>query len=677
MLRLALSASLLLVATASVNAQLEALNQPKSLATFPLSDYGTSVAFAPNGETLAIGTYEKVLLVDVKSKQTSRELRVKGYARGVAWLPDGQRLATGNYQTVELWNPGTGESLQKFKVPGYANHVALTPDGSTLLAACEDGKVRRWNIPDGAELDPLTGLTDPLQSIAVSADGKLVAAAAGDDTRLTRAGSVKIWMLPDGKDGSSIEIPPEKCATGVAFSSDAGTLYVSDLNKRVTLYEVATGQAKSFFGKHSRQVNDVLLIRGGTVAVSAGGGQQKDGNQIIAWNTADGEQLADIEFHSAKVSRIAISPDETLLASVSFDKTAALWDFASMLKNAPQATPPASADSTSLPAPTVPVAFDGDNAATAVMRVGIIGLDTSHATAFTKIINEAKEGPLTGFRVVAAYPKGSPDILSSTERVPGYTEEVKKHGVEIVDSIETLLTKVDCVLLETNDGRPHLEQALPVLKAKKPVFIDKPVAGSLADAVAIYEAAKHYGTPVFSSSSLRYTKGAQDARSGALGAVLGCDAYSPAHLEATHPDFYWYGIHGVESLFTVMGTGCRSVSRATSSDFDVAVGTWSDGRVGTFRGIRKGPGGYGGTIFAEKGISPIGDYGGYAPLVMQIAEFFKTGNPPVTAEETLEIYAFMSAADVSKQKNGESVTLESVLTPARQTAKAALAGKLE
>jgi hypothetical protein len=677
MLRLVFSAALfVLMASASANAQLEALFQPKPLATIPLPDWGTSVSFSPNGQTLAVGTYEKVLLIDVRSRKTDRELLVRGYARGLAWSPDGGRLATGGFQSVDLWNPATGDSVQRLRIRGYANDVAFTPDGTTLLAACEDGNVRRWNVADGMELEPLAGLKDPVQSVAISADGRFAAAAAGDETRLTRAGSVKVWTLTDGKAGAAIEVPPEKCATGVVFSPDAATLYVSDINKRVTLYDVATGQARSFFGKHSRQVNDVRLVRGGAVAVSAAGGQQKDGNEIIVWNTTDGEELAKTAFHTAKVGRVAVSPDESLLASVSIDKTAALWDFASMLKNAPASTPAAGANSANLPMQTVPVAYFADDATAQVMRVGIIGLDTSHATAFTKIINEAKDGPLNGFRVVAA-PKGSPDILSSTERVPGYTEEVKKHGVEIVDSIETLLAKVDCVLLETNDGRPHLEQALPVLKAKKPVFIDKPVAGSLADAVAIYEAAKHYGTPVFSSSSLRYTKGAQDARSGALGAIFGCDAFSPAHLEETHPDLYWYGIHGVESLFTVMGTGCRSVSRSTSPDFDVAVGTWSDGRVGTFRGIRKGPGGYGGTIFAEKGVSQIGDYGGYAPLVMQIAEFFKTRKPPVTAEETLEIYAFMSAADVSKQKNGESVTLESVLTPAREAAKAALAGKLQ
>jgi hypothetical protein len=232
-------------------------------------------------------------------------------------------------------------------------------------------------------------------------------------------------------------------------------------------------------------------------------------------------------------------------------------------------------------------------------------------------------------------------------------------------------------LLETNDGRPHLEQVLPVLKAGKPVFIDKPIAGSLADAVAIFEAGKKYKVPLFSSSSLRYAPGAQEIRGGKIGDVKGCDAYSPCSLEATHPDLFWYGIHGVESLFTVMGTGCESVSRASTSGIDVAVGIWQGGRVGTFRGIRDEAGGgksaYGGTAFGTKGIEQIGTYGGYRPLVVEIVKFFRTRQVPVTEAETLEIYAFMEAADESKRQGGMPVKLESVLAKAREAAKQKLA----
>lgn len=299
------------------------------------------------------------------------------------------------------------------------------------------------------------------------------------------------------------------------------------------------------------------------------------------------------------------------------------------------------------------------------IRVGIIGLDTSHAVAFTRLLNdESNKDHLPGCRVVAAFPRGSADIESSVKRIPEYTAEVQKHGVEIVSSIDELLTKVDAVLLETNDGRPHLEQARQVIAARKPVFVDKPIAASLADTVLILREAKAAGVPLFSSSSLRFTPGALAAREGSVGDVLGADTYSPESLEPSHPDLFWYGIHGVETLFTVMGTGCQDVVRMGSDRADVVVGRWEGGRIGTFRGIRSGKSGYGGTVFGSKDVQPIGAFAGYRPLLVEIVKFWQTGRPPVSARETLEIYAFMEAADESKRRGGAPVSIADVLKKA-------------
>jgi predicted dehydrogenase len=306
-----------------------------------------------------------------------------------------------------------------------------------------------------------------------------------------------------------------------------------------------------------------------------------------------------------------------------------------------------------------------------VVRVGIIGLDTSHSVAFTRVFNDPGAAPdVAGFRVVAAYPHGSRTIESSVSRIPEYTEQVRALGVEIAASLDELLGRVDVVLLETNDGRLHLEQALEVFRAGKPVFIDKPVAGSLADAVEIFDAARRHNVPVFSSSSLRYAAGAQQARDGALGRVVGADAFSPATLEPTHPDLFWYGVHGVELLFTAMGTGVEEVVRMHTDGADVVVGRWADGRIGTLRGIREGRREYGGTAFGTEKIAPLGPYDGYRPLLVEIAKFFRTKVPPVAAEETIEIFAFMEAADESKRRGGAPVRVADVLAAARQAAKA-------
>ncbi len=303
-----------------------------------------------------------------------------------------------------------------------------------------------------------------------------------------------------------------------------------------------------------------------------------------------------------------------------------------------------------------------------VLKAGMIGLDTSHCGAFTKLLKEAPAGSeLASVQVVAAFPGGSLDVASSRDRVAGYTEELRGLGVEIVDSIPALLEKVDVVFLESVDGRPHLEQVRPVFEAKKPVFIDKPLAGTLADAVEIFRLAEQHGVPCFSSSSLRFSPGTLKARSGeAAGRVLGCEAYSPCTYEEHHPDLFWYGIHGVETLFTVMGTGCETVRRVPTPGADLVIGQWSGDRIGTFRGLRDGSTGYGATVFGADRITDVGPYGGYEPLVLEIVRFFHTGQPPVNVEETLEIYAFMEAADESKRRDGAPVSVAEVLEHARR-----------
>ena len=305
------------------------------------------------------------------------------------------------------------------------------------------------------------------------------------------------------------------------------------------------------------------------------------------------------------------------------------------------------------------------------MRAGIIGLDTSHVSAFTKLFNDSKAvGDIADVKIVAAFPGGSEDIASSRDRIEGFKKELSGLGVEMVDSIPALLEKVDVVLLESVDGRPHLEQARPVFKAGKPMFIVKPLAGSLADAIAIYELGKKYNVPWFSSSALRFSPGTLAAlRDPNIGEVMSCDAWSPCPLEEHHPDLFWYGVHGVETLYTVMGGGCESLNRMQVAGRDVVVGRWSGGRIGTFHGIRPGKGDYGATIFGKNGIGQCGKYEGYKPLVEQIALFFKTRKAPVNNAQTIELFAFMEAADESKRQGGAVVKLADVMQKAREEAK--------
>ena len=300
------------------------------------------------------------------------------------------------------------------------------------------------------------------------------------------------------------------------------------------------------------------------------------------------------------------------------------------------------------------------NAKAGTIRAGMIGLDTSHVVAFAQMLNDPKAaGELAQLKIVAGYPGGSRDIPSSWNRVEGYTKELRGMGVEIVDSIDELLKKVDVVLLMSVDGRPHLAQARPVIAAGKPLFIDKPMAASLADAMEIFRLAEEKHVPCFSASSLRFSSGFQAARGkdSRFGEVKSCTAWGPLHLEPHHPDLFWYGIHGVETLYTIMGPGCQTVTRPAA---DKVVGVWAGGRTGTF--VAKED--YGADVQGSKANGSAGKYEGYRPLVVEIVRFFKTGQPPVTSAETLEIMAFMEAADESKRLGGAAVSIESVMRKA-------------
>ncbi len=298
-----------------------------------------------------------------------------------------------------------------------------------------------------------------------------------------------------------------------------------------------------------------------------------------------------------------------------------------------------------------------------IFKVGMIGLDTSHVTAFTSRFNNTDhENHVPGARVTAAFKGGSPDIPSSADRIDGFTKTlIEDYGVELYDSIEELCKHVDAVMLESVDGRPHLEQVIPVIEAGLPVFIDKPIAGSLEYAIKIYKLAKKKGVPCWSSSSLRFYPGVVEVAEAPKGDLKGAFSYGPATLEPTHPDFFWYGIHPTESLFTVMGPGVKSVSRSFTPDNDVITGIWNDGKIGVVYGIRNSKTAYKVTAFGTDKIVEQARGGDYTPMLHEVVQFFRTGKAPVPLEETIEIYAFMEAADESKRRGGIPVEVEEVM----------------
>lgn len=643
-------------------------------------DWVGSVAFSPDGKWLAAGSFGTVRVYEVANWSLKESFKVPtGMATALQFLADGEHLAVGSYQRIHVFQLGRKKPTGEWKGHrGQVRALSLSADGQRLASASDDETVRVWNVDSGESLVTIHSEHGPMMGVAFSPDGEQLATAAGDPERVTQAGEVHLW---NARTGASIGSFPahKRAAAAVVFLPDGKHVVSASRDETLNVYATATTEARGFYGGHSRPVNTLWPLNE-RIVCSGSGGRAVGKNEIHVWTIDEGETLA-LGEASGPILGIAVSPDHRFVAAGTQDKVVEIWELPE-LNGKPTTPEPQSQDTeeseSRQPAREQPAAGcapqdDSPAPQPGSLRVGIIGLDTSHVIAFTKVLNDPDAMPdVAGCRVVAAYPQGSPDIESSTSRVPGYVEQITKMNVEIVDSIEALLDKVDVVLLETNDGRPHLEQLLPCLKAGKPVFIDKPIAGSLTDAIAIFRAAKHYQVPVFSSSSLRYSSGAQALRNGSLGKIYGAETYSPCSLEKTHPDLFWYGIHGVETLFTVMGPGCRSVTRVSTPGLDVVVGTWNDGRIGSFRGIRIGKAGYGGTAFGEKGIAAVGSYEGYRPLLVEIVKFFRTGKPPIDERETLEIYAFMEAADESKRQDGKPVELDSVIEAAFEAADARL-----
>lgn len=294
------------------------------------------------------------------------------------------------------------------------------------------------------------------------------------------------------------------------------------------------------------------------------------------------------------------------------------------------------------------------------LKIGMIGLDTSHVPAFTKMLND-KQHPhhVPGGNVQIAFPGGSDKMSQSYERVEGFTAQMRDElGVEIVDTIEEVAERCDAILLESVDGRQHLEQFEKIAPFGKPVYIDKPLTTSSAEAKRIFELSDQHNSPVFSSSSLRYAVGIADLAENA--SVLGCQAHGPNAKLPGFPPLYWYGIHAAEILYTLMGSGCVEVHMQSSDIADVAVGVWDDGRIGVLNGYRiEKVGKMGATIFTDKGIR----YGeaqskppAYSLMLQEVIGFFQTGKSPVERHEMLEIIRFLEAANESLEA-GKAVKL--------------------
>jgi len=299
------------------------------------------------------------------------------------------------------------------------------------------------------------------------------------------------------------------------------------------------------------------------------------------------------------------------------------------------------------------------------LRLGIIGLDTSHVTAFTRLLNDPLAAHhVSGGRVTAAYAGFSPDWELSRSRVQGFTAELRdKFGIKILPTPQAVAQEVDLVLLESGDGRVHLEQFQCIAPFQRPVFIDKPLANTLADAVEIVRLAKKAGVTMMSCSPLRFADPLVAALANPPGGqpITGVDVFGPISFQPTQPGWFWYGIHTVEILATALGMGCQRVRVTPSDGAEILQATWADGRVGTIRALRSQSWNYGCTLhygntfrFVDIGAGARPTYVG---LLERVLTSLPAGKPDVSIDQTLEIIRILEAANRSRE-TGQDIIME-------------------
>lgn len=298
---------------------------------------------------------------------------------------------------------------------------------------------------------------------------------------------------------------------------------------------------------------------------------------------------------------------------------------------------------------------------THIIKVGVVGLD-GHGPVFTGVVN-GPSSQMKDMRVVAAMPVAS--VMISKEQLDENIAKTEKFGVKIIEDPEEMAAKVDGILISHDDGSKHYNLVKLFVDKGKPLFVDKPLEASMRKARQLVELCRTHKCPVFSASSLRFSLEMQKILADQTGGrILSSMTYSPYAVKPTMPGWFYYGIHAVEPLYQLMGVGCQEVRCFSSEQGPVAVGIWEGKRLGIARAISTGYHGYGFTVWRKKVTETeiVNADFIYSELLKNIKKFFETGIAPVTPEESVEVIAFIEAANESMANGGKPIQISSVLS---------------
>jgi WD40 repeat protein len=316
-----------------------------------------TVAFSPNGQHLASGSYDgTVNLWDLRTGALHSALGCLVVPKTMAFSPNGQLLAFVSRRGIELWDLTIGGSCNSFQCRwGLYSAIAFSPDGRLLASASSEGPVGLWDLTTGALCNTLQGHSDIVNTIEFSPDGQLLASGSSDQT-------VRLWDHGRGALCNILEGHSDWVDT-VAFSTDGQFLASTSRDKTIKLWDPSTGALSGTLGGHSdlccvtafspnpgSQLLASISVNG-TIGfwdlrtrsllstlkgfpISQAVAFSPDGQllastsalTVVLWDLSAEVSRNTLEGDSGNVNAVAFSPDGQVLASASSDKKVRLWD---------------------------------------------------------------------------------------------------------------------------------------------------------------------------------------------------------------------------------------------------------------------------------------------------------------------------------------------------------------
>ena len=277
-----------------------------------------SIAFSPNGATLASGSFDgTVKLWDVATRTTITTLEG---GSSIAFSPDGKILATSGWD-IPLWDVATRTSIATLEHGELVMSVSFSPDGTTLASGSRDGTVKLWDIATKTNIATLEGHGEPVRSVSFSPDGTTLASESLDAT-------IRLWDVATGTNIATLE-GHRYGVNSVSFSPDGTLLASGATDGTVKLWDIATKTNIATL-EHGELVNSVSFSSDGTTLASG-----SFYGAVKLWDVATKKNIATFWGHNGSVKSVSFSPDGSMLASASLDSTVKLWDTSEYLRPRP------------------------------------------------------------------------------------------------------------------------------------------------------------------------------------------------------------------------------------------------------------------------------------------------------------------------------------------------------